>query len=342
MQNVLEHTGHTEAMPRRPGRVQAAFRTYRNDVGLFWRVMLPIIIVSLVLSSAGFLLFKFVVTDAQWTFSASGGIGMRGDKFSFDPASRISQPVPKPMDGQVSRGFSTSSLSINFPWFAMCPLVLMIVYRQRCISITSGEVWRHILRRTLSILGAFLLFYLIWISPGLIPALLLLTGVKFWTLNGPVGFFIFLVTAGVGVASIYFLIKFGLCLHCLIVENLSVVAALRRSSQLVHGAWGRLFGIYLLLGASTIVVTTAILGFTLFLFSVAVPEFAPLREVLQSGTFFGIFSAIISLQQAPVWTIVAMVTVNILIAAVLAPFWALLTTHFYTERAGTPEQHISG
>ena len=52
MRNVLGNTGDTGATPRRQGIVATIFREYRNHFGLFWRVMLPVIIVSLVLNSA--------------------------------------------------------------------------------------------------------------------------------------------------------------------------------------------------------------------------------------------------------------------------------------------------
>lgn len=80
------------------------------------------------------------------------------------------------------------------------------------------------------------------------------------------------------------------------------------------------------------------------LFSVIAPEFAPLSEVLLSGKFVGLFFANhlqITLQQAPIWAIAAMVTVYTLTNAVFAPIWALLTTHLYMERAGTQQNAAS-
>ena len=87
------------------------------------------------------------------------------------------------------------------------------------------------------------------------------------------------------------------------------------------------------------------LGLTLLLFSIIAPDFAPLREVLQSGKFFGLFfsgKVQIILQSAPVWAIVVIVAVNTLIDAVLAPIWAILTTHLYMERVEITEQDVSG
>lgn len=150
---------------------------------------------------------------------------------------------------------------------------------------------------------------------------------------------IFLFLLIVGIATVYFVVKWSLCNQCVIIENLSAIAALRRSSELVKGAWGQFFGLYLLLILVTMLFTTTVLGLTLLLFSVAAPEFAPLREVLQSGKFFSLFFGgyvRITLARAPIWAVGVMVVVNTLIHATLAPIWATLTTHLYMERAGTP------
>ena len=89
--------------------------------------------------------------------------------------------------------------------------------------------------------------------------------------------------------------------------------------------------------------TTAVLGLTLLLFSAIAPEFASLREALQSGKFFGLFfggQVHITLQNAPVWAIETIIVVNTLIDAIIAPIWAIVTTHLYLERAGIPKQNV--
>ena len=149
----------------------------------------------------------------------------------------------------------------------------------------------------------------------------------------------------VGVAVLYFFIKWSLYNQCIIIENLPAVAALHRSSKLVRGRWSRFFGMYLLLALMTMWLTTAVLGLTLLLFSVVAPEFAPMREVLQSGKFFGLFfggNVAVTLPSAPVWAIGVMVAVNTLIDTIIAPIWALLTTHLYMKQAGISEQLVSG
>ena len=79
-----------------------------------------------------------------------------------------------------------------------------------------------------------------------------------------------------------------------------------------------------------------ILGIALLLFSLTVPEFAPLREVLPSVKFLTLFVggyARISFESPPsFWTVGIMVLMNILVNAVMAPVWAILTTQLYRER----------
>ena len=72
-------------------------------------------------------------------------------------------------------------------------------------------------------------------------------------------------------------------------------------------------------------------------FSLTVPEFTPLREVLLSAKFLMLFVggyARISFENTPnFWTVGIMVLINILVNAVIAPVWAILTTHLYMEQA---------
>lgn len=347
MQNALRNIGATAAMPRQQGIVPRIFQAYRNHFGLFWRVMLPIIIVSLVLSLAWFLFFKFMVPEGQWIFSISKGIGVRS-MFIFDHISQTFRYAPEPLGVQTGFGFNGQSFDIGLLWLAMCPLALIIVYHHQGINVTSGEAWHRTRQRVVSILGVSILLILTASVAGITFVLLWMTNaLQLLIQDASVGIStsVFLILGVVCVATVYVLVKWSLCNQCIILENLSAVDALRRSGELVQGRWGRFFGIYLLLILGTMIFTTAVLGLTLLLFSTVSPEFTPLREVLQSGKFFGLFfggRVQITLQSAPVWAIGVMVALNTLINAVLAPIWAILTTHLYMERAGIPEQEGSG
>lgn len=348
MQHVLESTG---TVKRRHGLVSTIFSAYRKHFGLFWRVMLPVIIVSLLINIGVFLFFKFGVSNMEWRLSTSQGISAQSFIFPNDSLSGTDTDFPPGTSTYSVRsgvGFSGSSFDIGLLWLAICPLALIMVCHHQGTNVTSGEVWRRTCRRTVSILGVSILLGVLTFGGFIIFVLLRMTrAFQFLTQGASVGLStsIFLISVAVGVAAIHFLVKWSLCNQCIIIENLSAVAALRRSGELVRGAWGRFFGIYLLLALVTAVFTTAILILTLLMFSVVSPEFSPLREMLLSEKFFGLFFGsyvAITLPSAPVWAIGVMVTVNILINAVLAPIWAILTTHLYMERAGTPEQDVLG
>lgn len=337
MQHVLKST----AAQQQQGFMSTIFRVYRNHFGLFWRVMFPVIIVSLVLNSAIFLFFKLRVPEARWTFSTSQGVGARSLS-TFE----TSQSSPEPTGVQSSVGFNGSSFDIGLLWLTMGPLALIIVHRHRGENVTSGKVWQQTRRKAGSILGTCILMLLVAGGPFIILTLIMAGFTKFVIPDSPTGFpasILFMLIAGV--IAVYFLVKWSFCNQCIILENLSAIPALRRSSELVRGRWGQLFGMYLLLTLGTMVFTTAVLSLTLLLYSAVAPAFAPLREVLQSGKFFGLFfggRVQITLQSAPVWAIGVMVALNTVINAVLAPIWAIVTTHLYIERAGVPEQHGSG
>ena len=331
MQNVLGNTSRAVAQQHRPGLVLTIFRTYRNHFGPFWRVMFPLIIVSLLFNIALFLFFKFGIPEAQWSFSTSAGIEAQSLS-TFDTSSDPLVPSPRPTGVNTGVGFSGSSYDIGFLWLAMCPLAFIIVQYRRGVNVTAKNVWQHTRRKIVSILGVCSLLVLPSLGMGIVVGFLIVTGIP--SVSGQdASVFLFLLIAGV--ATVYFMVKWSLCNQCVIVENLSAIAALRRSSALVRGAWGRFFGMYLLLALVTMVFTTTVLGLTLLLFSVAAPEFAPMREVLQPGKFFSLFFggyAKITLERAPIWAIGAMVVANTLIHATLAPIWAILTTHLHKER----------
>lgn len=92
-------------------------------------------------------------------------------------------------------------------------------------------------------------------------------------------------------------------------------------------------------------VTSILLGLTLVLLSFAVPEFIPMREILLPGKFISFFFfgyAEIILENTPNFsTIGAVVGVQTLVYAILAPIWAILTTHLYMERVDEHAQQVS-
>lgn len=327
MQDVLENTGNATFVPR-SRLTSTIFKGYRNHFGLFWRVMLPVIVLSLIFNIALLLFSKSWIPEAQLSFSTSQGISSQSS--SFDKSTRV----------RSTKGFSGSTFGIGFLWLAMCPLAFIIVHQHRGVDVTFGEVWQRTLRKTWTILGGCVLLGALVAGIGLLvlPLTFLIDEIS---IGLSASIFLFVVIPGIPIT--YFLVKWSLYNQGIIIENLSAIAAFRRSSELVRGSWGWFFGMYLLLALVTMVFTTTILGLTLLLFSVISLEFAPLREVLQSGKFLGLFfggTVEITLESVPIWAIGTMVVLNTLIHAILAPLWALLTTHLYMERAGTQQHAI--
>ena len=340
MQDVLENTDNTPPVPQQSGLIVTIFREYWSHFGLFWRVMLPVIIVSLAFYSVVFLFSKLWISEAQWTFSTSGEIT------AFSGSTGTNQSSSKPMGVKTTASFHGSTFDIGFLWFAMCPLAFIIVHQYRGTNATSGKAWRYTGRKIVSILGIWVLFALLAIAAFFTIIIPILTGfsqvfIPYVPVAPATPILLLMI---IGIPAIYFWVKWSLYNQGIIIENLSAIAALRRSSELVRGKWWQFFGMYLLLVWGTVVFTTAVFGLTLLLFSVIVPEFVPLREILLSEKFFDLFFGThvqITLQHTPVWAIAVMVVVDLLIDAIFAPIWALLTTHLYIKRAGIQQNAVS-
>ena len=342
MQNVLENVGDAAAATQKLGLVSTIFREYRNNFGLFWRVMLPIIIVSLVFNIALFLFFKLSFPESQWIFSTSDGVAASHGALHTSP--------PQSADVGWGMKIDGSSVHIGFLWLAMCPLAFAIVQCRNGVKVTFKAVWQSTLRKTVPILGVTFLIGLLLSGAGipLVLGLFIFEPLfeRFITSYASILIFLFwCLTAIAFVLTVYFMVKWSLYNQGIIIENLPAIAALRRSSELVRGAWGRFFGMYLLLAWASTIFTAVMLGLTLALLSFAVPEFAaPMREMFQPGKFLSLFFfgyRTMTLESAPsFWTIGAIVGVNTLIHAILAPIWAILTTHLYMERMGVHEQQV--
>ena len=206
-----------------------------------------------------------------------------------------------------------------------------------CRKVSSRGIWQRTGSQTGPILATGCLLWLLMIPSVLAFLILTWKGIDVPVGHGFSSFHLVpLVTV---VVVIYFAVSWSLHNQSIIIEDQqSATASFRRSSALVRGVWGRTFGMLLLFLLVIMILTSTILGLTLLVFSLTVPEFAPLREVLLSAKFLTLFCggyARISFAAAPnFWTVGVMATVNTLIHAVVAPIWAILTTHLYLERTG--------
>ena len=132
MQDVLENTGNTTSVPQQSGLLLTLFREYRNHFGLFWRVMLPLIVVSLLFTGALLLFFKFGSSESQWIFSTSDG-SSRTIESTFDLSSGTSQPSTRSVGvhWKISLTALTLYPKLGFLWLSMCPLAFVIVQYRR-------------------------------------------------------------------------------------------------------------------------------------------------------------------------------------------------------------------
>lgn len=340
MQNVLENTADAGEMPQQhPGLISRIFRDYRNNFGLFWQVMVPLIIVNLLLYLAIFLFAKSMSPDGQWTISTERGVS------AYTSFSQSGQPTGVVLG--TNFGFSFNHLSLL--WLAMCPLIFTIVQRRNSIDLTFKAVWQRTLRKTVPILGAaFLIGILFFGFPAILGFLVFEPFFKeLDQSNMPALIAVFwCMTVAWFVLSTYFVVKWSLYNQGIMIENLSAIGAIRRSSELVRGGtWWRLFGIYLLLTLVATAVASLLFGLTMVFLSFAVPELIPMREALLPGRFISLLFfgfAKITLENAPtLWTMGVLFGVYTLICAAFAPVWAILTTHIYRERVEGHTEKVS-
>ncbi|RKU08628.1 hypothetical protein C6503_22820 [Candidatus Poribacteria bacterium] len=339
MQNALENTADAVEMPEQhSGFVSSMFRDYRNNFGLFWRVMFPLIIVNLLLYAGLFLFSKLVSPEGQWTISTDSRLT------AYTSSSESVQPV-----GVIwGIHLGVSSPHISFLWLAMCPLIFVIVQHRNGIDTTFKAVWQQTFRKTVPILGAAFFIGLLFFG---VPIIFGFLTFEFFfqelvQSNAPTLIFVFsCIIAAWFVLSAYFTVKWSLYNQAIMIENLSAIGALRRSNELVRGStWWKFLRIYLLLALAFTALTSLLLGLTMALLSFAAPEFIPMREALLPGRFISLLFfgyAKITLENAPsFWTVGAILGVYTLICAAFAPVWASLTTQLYMEQAGGDAQQV--
>ena len=324
MTDVVENSKPVDTLPRQPRFISTIFKCYRENFVLFWRIMMPVIIFSFLFDFGLSFSNSFFYPEELWHFDTARGVFVSED--------------PKPVGIDSGMIFGFHAFSISWLWLTMCPLILAIVKRCRGAKVTARSVWRRTGSEAGPILAASCLLYVVGIV-ALLGFLLLTVKVIPNIPDSPYASSLCLGLFLLVDVIIYFGVNWSLYNQSIIIENQrSTTASLRRSSELVRGVWGRTFGMYLLLAFGTMALTSTILGLTLLLFSLTVPEFASLREVLlsvKSLTFFFGGYARISFESAPnFWTVGIMALLNTLINAVVAPIWAILTTHLYMERTG--------
>lgn len=323
----MENLNTTDMTPQQSGLISTIFKCYWKNFSLFWRIMLPVILFGFLFDVGMNFSDSFFDPENLWRFDTARG-------------SSVGE-YPKSIGVDSGLIFIFHSFSIGFLWLAMCPLIFAIVESRRGLEITSRSAWRRARGHAGPILAAFFLLFLFEIA-AFLPFSLLASGIL---PDAPLPYGsslhlgLFLI---VGVL-IYWGVNWSLYNQSIIIEGRkSTIASLRRSSELIRGVWGWAFGRYLLLMLGTLVLTSLILGLTLLVFSLTVPKFAPLQEVLLTAKFLTLFVggyARISFESSPgFWSVGIVTMINTIIHAFLAPVWAILTTHLYMERTATRSQ----
>ena len=347
---------------------------YRKHCGLFWRIMMPVAIIAIVLEIAMFFYFRtglekeikntgvpYVEAVTTHVSTIDGIYPIFKSKREVDDTGSSSG-----MSWQfylIPNFYSTDgkggiwkweldflglnySLPITFLLLTFCPLSLAIARISEVSQIsnttedlsapTAREMWRDTGRRIFRVFAALLIFIL------LIDVIANLFGLVFVLVPSldymfPFQLTSFLITVSY-VSHIYFLVTLSLYNPCLILENKSIVGIFRRSHALVSGARLRFFGTYFLMGWITSVITSVLLGVTLLVFSVFVPDLAQVRDALPPLKFLSLFIGgdieVVLPQLLSVPATVAILIIKGLSATFLVPIWAILTTLLYLERVG--------
>ena len=302
-------------------------RFYRSHFGLFWLVMIPVIIFGLIIDLVMFFCFYNLFPYPSWDFSISDG---------FTATSEFSWNIT----------FTFSSFLLIFLWFALSMFVLLSSYLFRGTNVSFQDIWQQTYRRKGTIFGA-----------GFILAVWCFAIVFIWLfLNGLLGLVVnyyslmMLNILGFFVVLIYFFVRWSLIHQGIMIEDLTAVRAFRRSSELVRGNWFRFFGKYLLLAWITAVLSNILMVITLLLLSFAAPELLPIRDKLVSVEFFTLLFGIpffftymgfsfslgnitLDLSFTPrFWITFIVLLVNTLTYAVMVQLWGILTTHLYYEQ----------
>ena len=362
---------------QRANLARTIFTQYRDNFGVFWRIMLPIAIIAIVLEVVVFFqsvtrvekdindIFRENVYTTVGNVNTDSGVYPTISLPKKDASAASSEPdvswqlLPIPYFTSTDNEGITWSWGINFQSFnygplillllTLCPLSLAVARISRSSQVsevaqdlapsTAREMWGQTGRKAFKILIAFFLFILC------VDVVSYLHGLVSWLAPSLVrGLSIELVFILTMVYQAYVLVTLSLYNPCLILENNSIIGIFRRSHALVSGARLRFFGVYLLTGWIASVATSVLLGSMLLVFSMFISELVPVRDALSPLRFLTLFIGgnveVILPQLLSVPVVVAILVVKGLIATFLVPIWAILTTHLYLERADVVKEAI--
>ena len=345
---------------------------YRNHCGLFWRIMMPVAIIAVVLEIALFFYLRmglekeikdkgvpYVEAVTAYVSTSSGIYPIFKVKRDVDDTGSWSGmswqfyliPTFQSTDGkgrtwrwELDFLGLNYGLPITFLLLTFCPLSLAVARISAVSQIsnttedlstpTAREMWRDTGRKAFTIFAALFIFILlIDVVANLYGLVLLLVPSLDHMLPFQLTSFLFTVS---WVFHIYFLVTMSLYNPCLILENNSLIGIFRRSHALVSGARLRFSGIYFLTGWIASVLISVLLGTAFLVFSLFVPELAYVRDALPPLKFLSLFIGgdieIVLPELLSVPATVGILIVKGLIVTFFVPIWAILTTLLYLER----------
>ncbi|RKU23012.1 hypothetical protein C6503_03295 [Candidatus Poribacteria bacterium] len=365
---------------RRANLARTIFTQYQDNFGLFWRIMLPIAIIAIVLEVVVF--FQSVTRvekyiDATFRENVYTTVGNVSTISGVYPTISLSKKdasaeyvswriLPIPYFTSTESDGITWLWGLNFRSFDDSPLILLLLTlyplslaiariargsaSEASVPLTVRDIWRSTGRRALAVFGAALLFVLIVDVGGYLHITIDIAVSWLTKVYQPLHRvsdwlthpYVYVI---IPLLRCYLLVTLSLYNLCLILENNSIVGIFRRSHALVSGARLRFFGIYLLTGWIASVMTSVVLGAVLLAFSVFIPDLAQVRDALLPLRFLTLFIGgdieVVLPQLLSVPVTVAILIVKGLIATFLVPIWAILTTHLYFERVDVIKEAVS-
>lgn len=189
-------------------------------------------------------------------------------------------------------------------------------------NITSRAALRQSLHRFFPMLGG----HLLWVSVWLITLILMFISISSVARSQSFAVVIMIMLIGLPIST-YFAVRWGFYIETILLENLSVTNALRRSSELVRGAWWQVFGAFILILISSYAVQLIFqisIG-TIFIFTKfagdtdlrGIIEWAILDSVLDSRSY--VFYA-------------TMTCIKLILSSLVLPIWVIGVTILYFDR----------
>lgn len=302
------------------------FTSYHNNFWLFWRIMIPVAIIAILLDIGVFFrsvdaVEKHVEDKPDYTATATLNTTYGIIPMVFIPD--LFRTVELTFEDHSSNGVKDTISSPDVVWqFFPVPIV-------GTINNDDKSFWQWTLRFQIPDYYTPLILMLLTLCPLSLTIARLssdeipLTAREAWRQTGKKAFrvlvaavlFVLIVDVGnyisIGIgwlipllirpwfvtlimtltilANIYFLVTLSLYNPCLILENRSIIGVFKRSHALVSGARLRFLWIYLIIGWIAAVFTSVLLGTVLLLFSVFFSEFTPIREALTPLKFLSLF-----------------------------------------------------